>query len=46
MADKCEGMFLWVNLQKVDLTRGMNRKELQLAVQEMPPGLDLAYKRN
>jgi hypothetical protein len=46
MADKCEGMFLWVNLQKDDLTRGMNRKQLQLAVHEMPSGLEREYERN
>jgi hypothetical protein len=43
MANKCEGMFLWVTWQKEDLTRGMNRKQLQLAVQGMPSGLERAY---
>jgi hypothetical protein len=26
MADKCQGMFIWVNLQKDELTRCLNRK--------------------
>jgi hypothetical protein len=46
MADKCQGMFLWVNLQKDGLSRGLNRKKLELVVQTMPSGLERAYERN
>jgi hypothetical protein len=38
LADKCHGMFLWVNLQKDELSRGLNRKKLELAVQTMALG--------
>jgi ankyrin repeat protein len=47
IADKCEGMFLWVRLQEQQL-RGSrhNNKRLQDVVKQMPPGLDCLYHRN
>jgi hypothetical protein len=47
MADKCDGMFLWIRLQERRLRGGRhNNKRLQDMVQQMPPGLDCLYDRN
>lgn len=46
MAQRCQGQFLWLKLQGHGLRRGMNKKQLQNAVNETPIGLDLVYTRN
>ena len=46
MAQKCEGMFLWVDLQQRHLRGGKNERQLQQRVQDMPPGLESIYERS
>ncbi|KAI9792435.1 MAG: hypothetical protein M1816_002319 [Peltula sp. TS41687] len=46
MAEKCNGMFLWIKLQQENLRRGKNRKQLQEAINDMPIGLEHTYDRN
>ncbi|KAJ4286524.1 hypothetical protein N0V90_013224 [Kalmusia sp. IMI 367209] len=46
LAEKCEGMFLWIKMQQDQLRGGKNAKQLQKIVQNMPIGLDKTYERN
>ncbi|KAL9101856.1 MAG: hypothetical protein Q9163_002923, partial [Psora crenata] len=46
MADKCEGMFLWIELQGQHLRGGKNRVQLQKIIREMPTGLEQVYYWN
>ncbi|KAF2182975.1 hypothetical protein K469DRAFT_217806 [Zopfia rhizophila CBS 207.26] len=46
LADKCEGMFLWIKLQQDHLRGGKNGKQLQDIVESMPLGLTKTYERN
>ncbi|KAF7510178.1 hypothetical protein GJ744_007077 [Endocarpon pusillum] len=46
MAEKCEGMFLWIKLQQEHLRGGKNDKQLRKIVESMPTGLDQTYARN
>ncbi|KAH7125015.1 hypothetical protein B0J13DRAFT_484360, partial [Dactylonectria estremocensis] len=45
MADRCEGQFLWLKLQEDHLRRGLNKKQLQVAVATTPKGLERLYER-
>ena len=45
LADKCDGMFLWINLQKEKLSKGKNKKQLEQVVSNMPTGLSRTYER-
>ena len=46
MAQKSEGMFLWVKLQERSLRNSKNGLQLQKIVNDMPIGLTDAYKRD
>lgn len=46
MAQKSEGMFLWVKLQERSLRNSRNGVQLQKIVNDMPIGLTDAYKRD
>ncbi|KAH8598394.1 prion-inhibition and propagation-domain-containing protein [Bisporella sp. PMI_857] len=46
MADKCQGMFLWIKMQQDHLRGSKNRKKLQDIVNKMPTGLTNTYLRN
>jgi ankyrin repeat protein len=46
LAEKCEGMFLWIKLQQDQLRGGKNAKQLQNIVRNMPHGLEKTYERN
>lgn len=46
LAEKCEGMFLWIKLQQDQLRSGKNAKQLQNIVKNMPIGLLKTYERN
>ncbi|MCJ1462826.1 hypothetical protein MMC07_001429 [Pseudocyphellaria aurata] len=46
MAERCEGMFLWIKLQESDLRGGKNRKQLLQTIENMPSGLEHAYDRD
>jgi ankyrin repeat protein len=46
MAEKCEGMFLWIKLQQEQLRGGKSKKELRKIVESMPTGLNQTYERN
>jgi ankyrin repeat protein len=46
LAEKCEGMFLWIRLQKDQLRGSKNTKQLQNIVKDMPIGLIKTYERN
>ena len=46
IADKSNGMFLWVKLQAKNLRIGKNRNQLRKAIQDMPAGLDRVYDRD
>jgi len=46
LAEKCEGMFLWIKLQQDQLRGGKNAKQLQNIVKNMPIGLEKTYERN
>jgi len=46
LAEKCEGMFLWIKLQQDQLRGGKNAKQLQNIVKNMPIGLENTYERN
>jgi len=46
MADKSEGMFLWIKLQEQHLSGGKSQKQLRKIVDEMPQGLGHAYQRD
>ncbi|EFE31317.1 uncharacterized protein ARB_01712 [Trichophyton benhamiae CBS 112371] len=46
MAEKCEGMFLWIKMQQDQLRSGKNEKQLRNIVSTMPTGLYQVYERN
>jgi ankyrin repeat protein len=46
LAQKCEGMFLWIKMQQDQLRGGKNAKQLQKIVNNMPAGLMMTYERN
>ena len=46
MAEKSNGMFLWVKLQAKHLRKGQNRKQIQGAIDDMPAGLKHVYDRD
>ncbi|EFQ97071.1 ankyrin repeat domain-containing protein 52 [Nannizzia gypsea CBS 118893] len=46
MAEKCEGMFLWIKMQQDQLRSGKNEKQLRNIVSTMPTGLHQIYERN
>ncbi|KAL8670597.1 MAG: hypothetical protein Q9168_004871 [Polycauliona sp. 1 TL-2023] len=46
LADRADGMFLWIKLQQSQLRGSQNRKTVQSIVQGMPHGLDQTYERN
>jgi ankyrin repeat protein len=46
LAEKCEGMFLWIRLQQDQLRGGKNAKQLQNIINNMPIGLEKTYERN
>jgi ankyrin repeat protein len=46
LAQKCEGMFLWIKMQQDQLRGGKNAKQLQKIVNNMPAGLMKTYERN
>jgi ankyrin repeat protein len=46
LAQKCEGMFLWIKMQQDQLRGGKNAKQLQKIVRNMPAGLMKTYERN
>ena len=46
LAEKADGMFLWIKLQQSQLRGSQNRKAVQRIVEGMPLGLDQTYERN
>ncbi|KAF9772743.1 hypothetical protein IL306_009536 [Fusarium sp. DS 682] len=46
MTNRCQGQFLWLKMQEESLRRGMNKKQLQRAIQNTPTGLDHIYDYN
>lgn len=46
LAEKADGMFLWIKLQQSQLRGSQNRKTVQQTVEGMPLGLDQTYERN
>ncbi|RKL08561.1 hypothetical protein BFJ70_g16793 [Fusarium oxysporum] len=46
MTNQCQGQFLWLKMQEESLRRGMNKKQLQSAIENTPTGLDHLYDRN
>ncbi|RBA11145.1 hypothetical protein FPRO05_04318 [Fusarium proliferatum] len=46
MTNRCQGQFLWLKMQEESLRRGMNKKQLQSAIENTPTGLDHLYDRN
>ncbi len=46
LAEKADGMFLWIKLQLSQLRGSQNRKTVQRIMEGMPLGLDQTYERN
>lgn len=46
IAERCEGMFLWIKLQQDKLRGGKSKRKLRDIVQAMPQGLLRAYNRS
>jgi ankyrin repeat protein len=46
LAEKCDGMFLWIKLQQNQIRKGQNARDLQDTIKNMPVGLDRTYERN
>ncbi|KAL9615930.1 MAG: hypothetical protein Q9160_009142 [Pyrenula sp. 1 TL-2023] len=46
IANRCEGMFLWIKLQQDRLRGGKSKRELRDIVRAMPLGLHLTYRRS
>lgn len=46
IAEKSNGMFLWVKLQAKHLRKGQNRKQIHEAIEDMPAGLEHLYDRD
>lgn len=43
MSERCEGQFLWLDMQQECLRKGMNTKQLQKAIRDSPADLGLIY---
>ncbi|KAF9771309.1 hypothetical protein IL306_011056, partial [Fusarium sp. DS 682] len=46
MTDRCQGQFLWLKIQEDSLRAGMNKKQLQHAIEDTPTGLNDLYDHN
>ncbi|WZH50315.1 uncharacterized protein QYS62_011559 [Fusarium acuminatum] len=46
MTDRCQGQFLWLKIQEDSLRAGMNKKQLQHAIEDTPTGLNNLYDHN
>jgi hypothetical protein len=46
MTDRCEGQFIWLKMQGESLRSGMNKKQLQDAIEDTPTGLNQLYEKN
>jgi len=46
MADRCEGMFLWVKMLEDQLRGGKNKKQLEETIDQTPTALSHLYDRN
>jgi ankyrin repeat protein len=46
LAERCDGMFLWVKMQQGQLKGSRNPKQLERIVENMPTGLNSTYERN
>ncbi|KAH7163707.1 hypothetical protein DER46DRAFT_604910 [Fusarium sp. MPI-SDFR-AT-0072] len=46
MTDRCQGQFLWLKFQEDSLRAGMNKKQLQNAIEDTPTGLNDLYDHN
>lgn len=46
MAHRCDGQLLWLTMQEASLRRGMNKRQLQKTIDDMPIGIELLYERN
>jgi hypothetical protein len=46
MTNRCQGQFIWLKMQEESLRRGMNKKQLQSAIENTPTGLDHLYDRS
>ena len=46
LAQKCDGMFLWIKMQEEQLRGGKSTKQLRDTVENMPSGLHHTYERN
>ncbi|KAG5810499.1 hypothetical protein H9Q74_005788 [Fusarium xylarioides] len=46
MTDKCQGQFLWIQLQEQSLRNTMSKKRLHEVVENTPSGLDRLYDQN
>ncbi|KAK1656687.1 hypothetical protein BDP55DRAFT_515338, partial [Colletotrichum godetiae] len=46
MADRSNGQFLWLKLHEDSLRSWKNKKQLEIAIDKTPPGLEHAYERN
>ncbi|RYC78295.1 hypothetical protein BFJ63_vAg18831, partial [Fusarium oxysporum f. sp. narcissi] len=46
MTDRCQGQFLWLKFQEDSLRAGMNKKQLQHAIEDTPTRLNDLYHRN
>ena len=46
IAERCDGMFLWIRLQQDRLRSGKSKKDLHKIVQAMPQGLQDTYRRS
>lgn len=46
LAEKCEGMFLWIKMQQEHLREGKNGKQLERIVENMPAGLRTTFEKS
>jgi ankyrin repeat protein len=46
LAERCDGMFLWIKMQQEQLRSGKSGKQLEKIVENMPLGLTETYERN
>ncbi|KAF4423147.1 ankyrin repeat domain-containing protein 52 [Fusarium austroafricanum] len=46
MAARCEGQFLWLELQEETLRKGMSKKQLERVIGNAPAGLERLYDQN
>ena len=46
LAERCEGMFLWIHLQQSQLRDTKSKMKLERIVENMPLGLTETYKKN